>query len=113
MPHNWCDLPNKHKRLLFLVGHVTKEGQLAGPRVLEHMVDTVLYFEGETDNRYRMIRAIKNRFGAVNELGVFGMTDAGVREVTNPSAIFLAHHLPSTPGSAISSCLGRHAATAC
>ncbi len=86
---------------LFLVGHVTKEGQLAGPRVLEHMVDTVLYFEGESDSRYRMIRAIKNRFGAVNELGVFGMTEAGLREVTNPSAIFLANHLPSTPGSAI------------
>lgn len=86
---------------LFLVGHVTKEGQLAGPRVLEHMVDTVLYFEGESDSRYRLIRAIKNRFGAVNELGVFGMTEAGLREVTNPSAIFLANHLPSTPGSAI------------
>lgn len=86
---------------LFLVGHVTKEGQLAGPRILEHMVDTVLYFEGETDSRYRMIRAIKNRFGAINELGVFAMTDTGLREVTNPSAIFLANHLPSTPGSAI------------
>lgn len=86
---------------LFLVGHVTKEGQLAGPRILEHMVDTVLYFEGESDSRYRMIRAIKNRFGAVNELGVFGMTDRGLREVSNPSAIFLANHLPSAPGSTI------------
>lgn len=86
---------------LFLVGHVTKEGQLAGPRVLEHMVDTVLYFEGESDRRYRMIRSVKNRFGAVNELGVFAMTESGIREVSNPSAIFLANHLPSTPGSAI------------
>ena len=73
---------------LFLVGHVTKEGTLAGPRVLEHMVDTVLYFEGDSGSRYSLIRAIKNRFGAVNELGVFAMTDKGLREVTNPSAIF-------------------------
>jgi DNA repair protein RadA/Sms len=72
---------------LFLVGHVTKEGALAGPRVLEHMVDAVLYFEGEQGSRYRIIRAIKNRFGAVNELGVFAMTDKGLREVNNPSAI--------------------------
>lgn len=86
---------------IFLVGHVTKDGQLAGPRILEHIVDTVLYFEGESDSRYRIIRAIKNRFGAVNELGVFGMTDMGLREVPNPSAIFLANHLPSTPGSTI------------
>src|SRR5690606_24983682 len=74
---------------IFLVGHVTKEGALAGPRVLEHMVDTVLYFEGESDGRMRMLRAVKDRFGAVNELGVFGMTDRGLREVSNPSAIFL------------------------
>ena len=74
---------------IFLVGHVTKEGSLAGPRVLEHMVDTVLYFEGESDGRLRMLRAVKNRFGAVNELGVFGMTDRGLKEVSNPSAIFL------------------------
>src|SRR5690606_10212680 len=73
---------------LFLVGHVTKEGTLAGPRVLEHMVDTVLYFEGQSDSRFRMIRAVKNRFGAVNELGIFGMTDMGLKEVANPSAIF-------------------------
>ena len=73
---------------LFLVGHVTKEGTLAGPRVLEHMVDCVLYFEGEQDSRYRVIRAVKNRFGAVNELGIFAMTDKGLREVNNPSAIF-------------------------
>jgi len=86
---------------LFLVGHVTKEGALAGPRVLEHMVDAVLYFEGEQGSRYRMIRAIKNRFGAVNELGVFAMTDKGLREVTNPSAIFLSRHETPVPGSVI------------
>ncbi len=86
---------------LFLVGHVTKEGQLAGPRVLEHMVDTVLYFEGEAGSRYRVIRAFKNRFGAVNELGVFGMTDLGLKEVSNPSAIFLSRHEERVSGSAI------------
>ena len=78
---------------LFVIGHVTKEGALAGPRVLEHMVDTVLYFEGRTDSRYRVIRAVKNRFGAVNELGVFAMTDKGLKEVANPSAIFLTGKL--------------------
>ncbi len=86
---------------IFLVGHVTKEGTLAGPRVLEHMVDTVLYFEGEQGSQYRLIRTIKNRFGAVNELGVFAMTDKGLREVTNPSAIFLSRHQEEVPGSAI------------
>jgi DNA repair protein RadA/Sms len=86
---------------LFLVGHVTKEGALAGPRVLEHMVDTVLYFEGETGSRFRLVRAIKNRFGAVNELGVFAMTDRGLREVSNPSAIFLSGHRGDVAGSAI------------
>jgi len=86
---------------LFLVGHVTKEGTLAGPRVLEHMVDTVLYFEGESSSRYRVIRAIKNRFGAVNELGVFAMTEKGLREVSNPSAIFLSRHDEPVPGSII------------
>lgn len=86
---------------LFLVGHVTKEGALAGPRVLEHMVDTVLYFEGESGSPYRLIRAIKNRFGAVNELGVFAMTDKGLREVANPSAIFLSRHQQQVPGSCI------------
>lgn len=86
---------------LFVVGHVTKEGTLAGPRVLEHMVDTVLYFEGDSGSRYRVIRAIKNRFGAVNELGVFAMTDRGLREVTNPSAIFLSSHSEPVPGSVI------------
>ncbi|MFN2308108.1 MAG: DNA repair protein RadA [Gammaproteobacteria bacterium] len=87
--------------VLFLVGHVTKEGTLAGPRVLEHMVDTVLYFEGDPGGRYRVIRAIKNRFGAVNELGVFAMTDKGLREVSNPSAIFLSRHEEPVPGSVV------------
>lgn len=86
---------------LFLVGHVTKEGVIAGPRVLEHMVDTVLYFEGQSDSRYRMIRAVKNRFGAVNELGVFAMTDRGLKEVSNPSAIFLSRHEEPVPGSVV------------
>lgn len=86
---------------LFLVGHVTKEGALAGPRVLEHMVDCVLYFEGEQDSRFRIIRAVKNRFGAVNELGVFAMTDRGLREVANPSAIFLSRYGAPIPGSLV------------
>ncbi|MCW8901632.1 MAG: DNA repair protein RadA [Gammaproteobacteria bacterium] len=86
---------------IFLVGHVTKEGTLAGPRVLEHMVDTVLYFEGDSGSRYRLIRAIKNRYGAVNELGVFAMTDKGLREVSNPSAIFLSQHAEVVPGSVV------------
>lgn len=86
---------------LFLVGHVTKEGTLAGPRVLEHMVDTVLYFEGEAGERFRLVRAFKNRFGAVNELGVFAMSDKGLREVSNPSAIFLSRHQGEVSGSAI------------
>jgi len=86
---------------LFLVGHVTKEGTLAGPRVLEHMVDTVLYFEGDTDSRFRIIRAVKNRFGAVNELGIFAMTDRGLKEVSNPSAIFLSHYAQAVAGSLV------------
>lgn len=86
---------------VFLVGHVTKEGQLAGPRVLEHMVDTVLYFEGDPGTRFRLIRAVKNRFGAVNELGIFAMTDSGVKPVSNPSAIFLAQHEKPVAGSVI------------
>jgi DNA repair protein RadA/Sms len=86
---------------MFLVGHVTKEGQLAGPRVLEHMVDTVLYFEGDPGDRYRILRAIKNRFGAVNELGVFAMTESGLKEVSNPSAIFLSRHEQAVPGSVV------------
>ena len=86
---------------MFLVGHVTKEGALAGPRVLEHMVDTVLYFEGDSSSRFRVVRAVKNRYGAVNELGIFAMTDKGLREVTNPSAIFLSRHDEDVSGSAI------------
>ena len=86
---------------VFLVGHVTKDGGIAGPRVLEHMVDAVLYFEGESGSRFRVLRAFKNRFGAVNELGVFAMSDKGLREVPNPSAIFLSAHTGPTPGSAV------------
>lgn len=86
---------------IFLVGHVTKEGNLAGPRVLEHMVDTVLYFEGDSGSRYRLIRAIKNRYGAVNELGVFAMTEKGLRDVSNPSAIFLSQHEKAVSGSVV------------
>ncbi len=86
---------------IILVGHVTKEGALAGPRVLEHMVDTVLYFEGDTHSSFRLIRAFKNRFGAVNELGVFAMTEKGLREVSNPSALFLSHHGEQVPGSCV------------
>ncbi|UTH73111.1 DNA repair protein RadA [Chromobacterium sp. IIBBL 290-4] len=86
---------------VLLVGHVTKEGSLAGPRVLEHMVDTVLYFEGDSHSSYRMIRAIKNRFGAVNELGVFAMTDRGLKGVSNPSAIFLSSYRDDVAGSCV------------
>jgi DNA repair protein RadA/Sms len=86
---------------LFLVGHVTKEGAIAGPRVLEHMVDTVLYFEGQSDQRFRVVRAVKNRFGAVNEIGVFAMTDRGLKQVSNPSAIFLARDGGPLPGSTV------------
>ncbi len=86
---------------IFLVGHVTKEGQLAGPRVLEHMVDTVLYFEGDPGTRFRLIRAVKNRFGAANELGVFAMTDQGLKPVGNPSAMFLAQHDQPVAGSVV------------
>ena len=86
---------------IILVGHVTKEGAIAGPRVLEHMVDTVLYFEQDVGSRYRIIRAIKNRFGAVNELGVFAMTDVGLKEVSNPSALFLSRHEQPVAGSVI------------
>ncbi len=84
-----------------LVGHVTKEGAIAGPRVLEHIVDGVLYFEGDTHSSFRLVRAIKNRFGAVNELGVFAMTDRGLRGVSNPSALFLSQHGAEVPGSCV------------
>ncbi|HLB56593.1 MAG TPA: DNA repair protein RadA [Coxiellaceae bacterium] len=83
---------------LFIVGHVTKDGTIAGPRVLEHMVDAVLYFEGQNDSRYRVIRAVKNRFGAVNEVGIFAMTESGLKQVANPSAIFLSGHATAVPG---------------
>ena len=86
---------------IILVGHVTKEGALAGPRVLEHMVDTVLYFEGDTHSSFRLVRAIKNRFGAVNEIGVFAMTELGLKGVSNPSAIFLSTHEDPVPGSCV------------
>jgi len=86
---------------LFIIGHVTREGTIAGPRVLEHMVDTVLYFEGDHNGRFRVIRAVKNRFGAVNELGVFAMTDKGLKEVNNPSAIFLSRYEKPIPGSVV------------
>jgi len=86
---------------IILVGHVTKEGALAGPRVLEHIVDTVLYFEGDTQSSYRLVRAIKNRFGAVNELGVFAMTERGLKGVSNPSALFLSQHDSQVPGSCV------------
>lgn len=86
---------------IVLVGHVTKEGALAGPRVLEHMVDTVLYFEGDTHSSFRLVRAIKNRFGAVNEIGVFAMTDKGLKGVSNPSAIFLSTHGEPVPGACV------------
>lgn len=86
---------------IILVGHVTKDGALAGPRVLEHMVDTVLYFEGDTHSSFRLVRAIKNRFGAVNEIGVFAMTEKGLKGVSNPSAMFLSQHSEPVPGSCV------------
>lgn len=86
---------------VIMVGHVTKEGALAGPRVLEHIVDTVLYFEGDSNSSFRLVRAFKNRFGAVNELGVFAMTEKGLKEVSNPSALFLSHHGAEVAGSCV------------
>ena len=86
---------------IVFVGHVTKEGTIAGPRVLEHIVDTVLYFEGDTHSSFRLVRAFKNRFGAVNELGVFAMTDKGLKGVSNPSALFLSQHEQPVPGSCV------------
>ena len=85
----------------FLIGHVTKDGSLAGPKVLEHVVDTVLYFEGERHHSHRVVRAIKNRFGAVSELGVFEMTDSGLTEVQNPSRVFLSDRAAGVPGSTV------------
>ncbi len=86
---------------LFIIGHVTKEGAIAGPRVLEHIVDTVLYFEGDPHSSFRLLRAVKNRFGAVNELGVFAMTEKGLKDVTNPSRLFLSTHERPVPGSCV------------
>jgi DNA repair protein RadA/Sms len=86
---------------LFIIGHVTKEGAIAGPRVLEHIVDTVLYFEGDQHSSFRLVRAVKNRFGAVNEIGVFAMTDKGLRAVPNPSALFLAQHEKAVAGACV------------
>ncbi|WAW10269.1 DNA repair protein RadA [Oxalobacter vibrioformis] len=86
---------------IILVGHVTKEGSLAGPRVLEHIVDTVLYFEGDAHSSFRLVRAFKNRFGAVNEIGVFAMTETGLKGVSNPSALFLSHHEKQVPGACV------------
>jgi len=87
--------------VVIFVGHVTKEGAIAGPRVLEHIVDTVLYFEGDPHSSFRLVRAIKNRFGAANELGVFAMTERGLRGVANPSALFLSQHAQGVAGSAV------------
>ena len=94
-------LAKRHGFVILLVGHVTKEGMIAGPRVLEHMVDTVLYFEGERGHPFRILRAVKNRFGATDEIGVFEMTDAGLGEVANPSALFLAEREGDVPGSCV------------
>ena len=86
---------------VILVGHVTKDGQIAGPRVVEHMVDTVLYFEGERGHQFRILRAVKNRFGPADEIGVFEMTGGGLAEVTNPSALFLSERGAPAPGSVV------------
>jgi DNA repair protein RadA/Sms len=94
-------LAKKSGTALFIIGHVTKEGSIAGPRVLEHIVDTVLYFEGDPHSSFRLVRAVKNRFGAVNELGVFAMTEKGLRAVSNPSALFLSHHGKDVPGACV------------
>ena len=94
----------------FLIGHVTKDGAIAGPRLLEHMVDTVLYFEGERGHSFRILRAVKNRFGSTNEIGVFEMKEAGLKEVTNPSEIFLMERplqCPAPPSSAVWKARGR------
>jgi hypothetical protein len=92
-----------------LVGHVTKEGQIAGPRVVEHMVDGVLYFEGEGGHQYRILRTVKNRFGPTDEIGVFEMSDGGLREVSNPSELFLGERNEKSPGGCCFCRHGRHA----
>ena len=90
---------------IFLVGHVTKDGAIAGPRIMEHMVDTVLYFEGDKSHVFRILRAVKNRFGSTNEIGVFEMSEKGLRQVSNPSAVFLSERSISAPGSVVTSCM--------
>ena len=99
--HELVTFAKKKGVSVILVGHVTKEGQIAGPRVVEHMVDTVLYFEGERGHQFRILRAVKNRFGAADEIGVFEMTGGGLSEVSNPSALFLSDREKATPGSAV------------
>jgi DNA repair protein RadA/Sms len=89
----------------FLIGHVTKDGAIAGPRIMEHMVDTVLYFEGDQNHEFRILRAVKNRFGSTNEIGVFEMKESGLAEVKNPSAIFLAERAANSPGSVVTACI--------
>lgn len=97
----WLEYAKSRHTAVFLIGHVTKEGSLAGPKVLEHMVDTVLYFEGERGHPFRILRAVKNRFGGTNEIGVFEMCEVGLREVPNPSHIFLAERPTNVPGSVV------------
>ncbi|MCL6284719.1 DNA repair protein RadA [Ruegeria sp. 2012CJ41-6] len=99
--HELTTFAKRHGVSIVMVGHVTKEGQIAGPRVVEHMVDTVLYFEGERGHQFRILRAVKNRFGAADEIGVFEMTGAGLSEVTNPSALFLSERGETSPGSVV------------
>jgi DNA repair protein RadA/Sms len=99
--HELVSFAKRRGTSVILVGHVTKDGQIAGPRVVEHMVDTVLYFEGERGHQFRILRAVKNRFGAADEIGVFEMTGAGLAQVTNPSALFLSERGQSTPGSVV------------
>ena len=94
-------MPNATGTSVVLVGHVTKEGQIAGPRVVEHMVDTVLYFEGERGHQFRILRSVKNRFGPADEIGVFEMTGAGLAEVSNPSELFLSGRGDPSPGSVV------------
>ncbi|NDB70169.1 MAG: DNA repair protein RadA, partial [Methylocystaceae bacterium] len=99
--HELISYTKKKGITLFLIGHVTKEGQIAGPKVLEHMVDTVLYFEGERGHQFRILRAVKNRFGAANEIGVFEMREMGLAEVTNPSALFLSDRQNNVSGATV------------
>ncbi len=99
--HELVSFAKRRGTSVVLVGHVTKEGQIAGPRVVEHMVDTVLYFEGERGHQFRILRAVKNRFGAADEIGVFEMTGAGLAQVANPSALFLSERGQAAPGSAV------------